>query len=164
MKYLNKVEEFLIAITLLIVTVVLFVNIVLRYGFSNNTSWAEEFIRYGMIWIAFIGSSVCFRKGMHVGVDFLIELLKGKVKKGLRLFVNLASIAFMAFLIKYSIDLVLFTQGTGQITPSLQIPLFYIYLAIPIGSGLSLLHLSIETVKIIRNKEEVETLTETIQD
>lgn len=164
MKYLNKVEEFLIASTLLIVTAILFINIVLRYGFSNNTSWAEEFIRYGMIWIAFIGSSVCFRKGMHVGVDFLIELLKGKVKKGLRLFVNLASMVFMVFLIKYSIDLVLFTQGTGQITPSLQIPLFYIYLAIPIGSALSLLHLIIQTVEIIRNKEKVETLAETIQD
>ncbi|WP_117168603.1 TRAP transporter small permease [Paraliobacillus sediminis] len=164
MKYLNKVEEFLIASTLLIVTVVLFVNIVLRYGFSNNTSWAEEFIRYGMIWIAFIGSSVCFRKGMHVGVDFLSELLKGKVKKGLRLFVNLASMVFMVFLIKYSIDLVLFTQEMGQITPSLQIPLFYIYLAIPIGSALSLLHLTIQTVQIIRNKEKVETLAETIQD
>ncbi|WP_226037837.1 TRAP transporter small permease [Aquibacillus saliphilus] len=153
MERLKKVEEVIIAMGLLVVTVLLFVNIVLRFGFSANRSWAEEFIRYVMIWITFIGASVCFRKGMHVGVDFLMDLLKGKTKKGLQLFVNLICIVFMVFLIRYSIELVLFTQNTGQITPSLQIPLYYVYLAIPVGSALSLVHLLIQTIQLIRNKQ-----------
>ncbi|UOQ48932.1 TRAP transporter small permease [Gracilibacillus caseinilyticus] len=155
MKLIAKIEEFVIAFTLLIVTVLLFVNIILRYAFANNTTWAEEFIRYGMIWITFIGASVCFRRGLHVGVDLLMDVTKGIANKAVKIVVHLASITFMIFLIKYSTDLVLFTQKTGQITPSLQIPLHYIYLAIPIGSTLSLIHLVIQTINIIRNKEDV---------
>lgn len=153
MKVIAKIEELIIAISLLFVTALLFVNIVLRYGFSNNTTWAEELIRYVMIWITFIGGAVCFRKGVHVGVDFLMNLVKGKAKKGLRLFVNIASIVFMIFLVKFSMDLVLFTMDTGQITPSLQIPLYYVYLAIPIGSLLSILHLIINTIGLLQHKE-----------
>ncbi|ASN06207.1 TRAP transporter small permease [Virgibacillus necropolis] len=153
MKRLIKIEEAVIALGLLFVTVLLFVNIVLRYGFAANTTWAQEFIRYVMIWITFIGAGVCFRKGLHLGVDFLMDLLKGKAKKGLQIFVNLISIAFMLLLIKYGIDMVIFTKGTGQITPSLQVPIFYIYLAIPIGSALSVLHLIFNLIEIFQNKQ-----------
>lgn len=154
MKYLNKIEEIIIVVGLFMATSLLFINIVLRYGFASNTTWAEEFIRYVMIWITFIGGSVCFRKGLHVGVDFLVDLLKGRAKRGLHLFVNVASMIFMVFLIKYSLDLVVFTMQTGQITPSLQIPLYVVYLAIPIGSTLSFIHLILQTTKMIRNKDD----------
>lgn len=156
MNTLKKAEEFVIAVSLLGVTLLLFVNIVLRNVFNSNPTWAEEFIRYAMIWTTFIGASVCFRKGMHVGVDFLLDLSKGIFKKELFLFVNLASITLMLFLIKYGWDLVLFTKQTNQITPSLQIPLYYIYLAIPVGSFLSLVHLVIQTVQIVLNKVDIE--------
>ncbi|MEQ6390636.1 TRAP transporter small permease [Bacillaceae bacterium S4-13-58] len=156
MNTLKKAEEFVIAISLLGATLLLFVNIVLRNVFSSNPTWAEELIRYVMIWTTFIGASVCFRKGMHVGVDFLLELSKGIYKKGLILFVNLASMSLMLFLIKYGWDLVLFTKQTNQITPSLQIPLYYIYLAIPVGSLLSLIHLVIQTIQIVLKKVDIE--------
>lgn len=161
MKKLLKIEEAVIAIGLLVVTALLFVNIVLRYGFAANTTWAQEFIRYVMVWITFIGASVCFQKGMHLGVDFVMDLLKGKAKKGLQLFINIASIVFMGILIKYSLDLVLFTKDTGQITPSLQIPLYYIYLAIPIGAALSVLHLIFNLMEIIQNKQ---SFTENVEE
>ncbi|WP_077623328.1 TRAP transporter small permease [Sediminibacillus massiliensis] len=156
MKVLKKIEETSIAVGLLAVTVLLFVNIILRYVFSANTTWAEEFIRYVMIWITFVGASVCFRKGLHVGVDFVLDLLKGKVKKGLQLFISLASMAFMILLIWFSIELVMFTKQTGQITPSLQIPLYWVYLAIPVGAALSLLHLIVRFVNIILNRPHIE--------
>ncbi|WP_093193972.1 TRAP transporter small permease [Salimicrobium halophilum] len=162
MKILKKIEESTIALGLLAVTALLFVNIILRYVFSANTTWAEEFIRYVMIWITFIGAGVCFRKGLHVGVDFVLDLLKGKAKKGLELFIALASVIFMVLLVWYSIQLVSFTRQTGQITPSLQIPLYYIYLAIPVGAALSLLHLSIRIVNILRNKPHIEETPEDI--
>ncbi|WP_249777615.1 TRAP transporter small permease [Paenalkalicoccus suaedae] len=153
MKTLARIEEAFIAITLLVVTTVLFVNIVLRYGFSANRSWAEELIRYGMIWIAFVGGAVCFRRGAHVGVDFILSFVKGRGQLLIGILVNVASIIFMGFLFKYGMDLIIFTQGTGQITPSLQIPLFYIYLAIPVGAALSIIHLTIMTVQMMRTGE-----------
>lgn len=141
MNILRKTEDIFVGTAILAATIVLFVNIILRYFFSANTSWAEEFIRYAMIWIAFIGSSICFRRGIHVGIDLLMNYFSGKGRIALQIYINLISIVFMAFLIKFGIDLVLFSVDTGQITPSLRIKTFWIYLAIPLGALLSLIHI-----------------------
>ncbi|WP_240374537.1 TRAP transporter small permease [Bacillus piscicola] len=157
MKVLGKIEEGIISILLIVATAVLFGNIVLRYGFNANTNWAHELIRYLMIWITFIGAAVCFRKGAHVGIDFILGLLGSKATKALKVFVQLMGIVFMVILLMYSTELVLFTKGTGQITPSLEIPLYFVYLVIPIGAALSIIHLIVLTIQVIMNKEKVKT-------
>lgn len=153
MKILKKVEDFFVGISILAATLVLFANIVLRFFFGANTSWAEEFIRYAMIWIAFIGSSICFRRGIHVGVDLLMNALSKKGKSFLQLYTNIIAIVFMGFLIKYGFDLVLFSMKTGQISPSLQIKTFWVYLAIPLGALLSIMHLVVQTYHLLRKSE-----------
>lgn len=151
MTIFKKIEEFFIGSALLAATVLLFVNIILRYFFSANTTWAEEFIRYAMIWITFIGASVCFRRGIHVGVDLLMNSLKQTGQKYLNIYINILSIIFMGFLVKFGVDLVLFSINTGQITPSLKINMYWIYLAIPVGATLSIIHLVLQTVQLIKN-------------
>lgn len=157
MRILNKIEDIFVGSALLAATLLLFVNIILRYFFSANTTWAEEFIRYAMIWIAFIGASICFRKGIHVGVDLLMNSLKLKGKRNLQIYINLASILFMAFLVKFGFDLVIFSINTGQITPSLKINMYWVYLAIPVGALLSILHLVIDTVNLFRNNRKLDS-------
>ena len=73
LKILNKIEDVFCAVSLLLTTLILFVNVVLRYVFSASTSWAEEMIRYLMIWITFIGGSVCVRHSAHIRMDFLLR-------------------------------------------------------------------------------------------
>lgn len=141
MKLLYRIEEAFLAISIVSVTLVLFINIVLRYFFDANTTWAEEFIRYTMIWITFIGCGVCFGRKLHVGIDFFIELVPKKVQIIINFSVNLISIILMIFLIVYGLKLVNFSLNSGQITPSLQIKMFWVYLAIPVGAVLSLIHL-----------------------
>lgn len=154
MKVLNKIEDIFVGSALLMATLLLFINIILRYFFSANTTWAEEFIRYAMIWIAFIGASICFRKGIHVGVDLLINSLGLNGRRILQIYINLLSILFMALLVKFGLDLVIFSFNTGQITPSLKINMYWVYLAIPTGAILSILHLGIDTVNLFKNKQK----------
>ncbi|MGP4105967.1 TRAP transporter small permease [Virgibacillus sp. L01] len=151
MRILKKAEDVFVGTALIAATLVLFVNIVLRYSFDANTTWAEEFIRYAMIWIAFIGSSICFRRGIHVGVDLLIKSVSKVGKKVLQVYINIIAVVFMIFLIKFGFDLVIFSMDTGQITPSLEIKMYWIYLAIPIGAILSIVHIITQTINLLRN-------------
>lgn len=155
MKIIRSTEEAFVGITLIIVTFVLFLNVILRYFFSANTTWAEEFIRYAIIWITFIGSAICFRKGKHVGVELLVDALPSKLSKILQVIINLLSIIFMIMLTKYGIDLVMFSFQTGQSAASLPVKMYWIYLAIPTGAILSLIHLFIDSYHLIRNKNEI---------
>ncbi|MFZ4451528.1 TRAP transporter small permease [Salibacterium aidingense] len=154
MQILYKTEETLIGLLIIIATAVLFSNVVLRYGFDANTSWAAELIRYLMIWITFIGMALCFRRGIHVGIDFLLNYLSKRMTKLLQLVVNVLSIVFLIFLGSYGLELVLFSVGTGQITPSLEIGMYWVYLIIPIGCALSILHICVLTFQLLTGKEE----------
>lgn len=157
MRVFNRTAEGFIGVTLMLVTFLLFVNIILRFFFSSGITWAEEFIRYGIIWITFIGASVCFQRGSHVAVDLLIDFIPKKMKKALSLTIHVLAIIFMVFIIKYGFDLVAFSKGTGQLAPALQIEMYWIYLAIPIGAVLSLIQIIIHVVNTFRNGEQAQS-------
>src|SRR5690625_1535341 len=146
----KNVEECFIGVTMIAVVLLLTVNIILRFFFSAGITWAEEFIRYAIIWITFIGGAICFRKGIHVGIDLFIDVLPQKGKTILSVVINVLAIILMILFIKYGIDLVIFSMNMGQLTPALQIKMYWAYLAIPVGSFLSLVHLLINTFGMIR--------------
>ena len=137
--FLAKIEDAFCAVSLLVTAVVLFVNVVLRYVFSSSTSWAEELIRYLMIWITFIGGSVCVRKGAHIRMDFLLTLVPKSVGNAITRFVLFIAACFCAALFVYGCRLVSFTIELEQTSPAMGIPMWIPYLAIPIGSALMVL-------------------------
>lgn len=139
LKLLARAEDAFCAVSLLITSVVLFVNVVLRYVFSSSTSWAEELIRYLMIWITFIGGSVCVRKGAHIRMDFLLTIVPKSVGNAITRLVLLIAAAFCAALFVYGCRLVAFTVELEQTSPAMGIPMWLPYLAIPIGSALMVL-------------------------
>lgn len=106
-----------------------------------------------MIWITFIGMAICFKKGIHFSVDILIKSLPDKGSRLLQIIINIISIVFMLLLIYYGMEITIFNYNSGQITPSLEIGIFWVYLAIPVGAALSLLHLILNTIEITKREQ-----------
>ncbi len=140
MKFVGKIEDIFCAVSLLLTTLVLFVNVVLRYAFSSSTSWAEELIRYLMIWVTFIGGAVCVRRGAHIRMDFVMTMLPEGAARLLTRFVYLIAAGFCAALLVYSVRLVRFTVELEQTSPAMGVPMWVPYLAMPLGSALMTTH------------------------
>jgi len=140
LRFLNKIEDIFCAASLLLTTIILFVNVVLRYAFSASTSWAEELIRYLMIWITFIGGGVCVRHSAHIRMDFLLSFLPKWAAGLLTRAVYLIAAGFCTALIVYSWQLVEFTIEMEQTSPAMGVPMWIPYLAMPLGSALMVLH------------------------
>lgn len=151
MKIIHKIEENIIGIGLAVTVLLVFLNVVLRYVFKNSSTWIEELVRYIIIWITFIGAAVCFRKSSHMGIDLIFSFVKGPLKKGIEIFILVASLIFVIFLMNYGMELALFTQKSGQIAPSLGIKLFWIYLGIPLGASLAFLEIVILLFKKLKS-------------
>lgn len=132
-KALCIIEDAIIAVGIFIPVMVLFVNVVLRYFFQGGIVWAEEFARYCIIWITFVGGSVAIRHGAHVSINVLLDVLKPSNKKLLMIFSYIVSILFTIFLLIYGTKNTLAVKGINQLTPSMEIPAYLIYLAIPVG-------------------------------
>ncbi|MBP8061477.1 MAG: TRAP transporter small permease [Polaromonas sp.] len=61
--------------------VMVFGNVVLRYGFNSGISVSDEMSRYCFIWLTYVGAMVAMREGGHLGVDSLVKHLPVNGKK-----------------------------------------------------------------------------------
>lgn len=133
--FLTHVENTLIAFALFSGGGVLLVNVILRYFLRSGIVWADEYTRYAIIWLTFIGGSAAVRENDHLAVTIILEVVKShRVKKVVMLFAQLTAILFTAFLTVWGMILTTSVYRTGQRSPSLEAPMWIFYLAIPVGA------------------------------
>jgi TRAP-type transport system small permease protein len=70
--YFFKLLELLVVLLLLAMVVMVFGNVVMRYGFNSGILISEELSRYCFIWLTYIGAMIAMREGGHLGVDTLL--------------------------------------------------------------------------------------------
>lgn len=71
---IRALEAFL-AFCLVAMVVMVFGNVVLRYGFDSGLVMSEELSRFAFIWLVFVGAVVAMHEGAHLGVDSLVKTL-----------------------------------------------------------------------------------------
>lgn len=126
-----------------------FANVVLRLTTDTSILWVEEMSRFLMIWLTFLGAGLVLRYGGHIGIDNLQEAFprQAKLIRGVVFALMLAFFVFMLIMgIRYSI----FTWG--QTTAAMEIPVGAVYLAMPVGFALLILHALIMMRGYVREK------------
>lgn len=154
MKILRLIEKYLITITFAGMCIVILLQVINRNLTKFSIGWFEELARYLMIWMAFVGSAVAYRKGIHVSVDFVVGKLKGRARTAFIIFQNIIIVLFLVFILYAGWNIVTTQLQTGQTTPALKINIGLVYLAVPVWAVLTAaeviyatLHLGDETEK-----------------
>ncbi len=101
---IDTIEETFIAITLGLMTLITFANVVARYVFNSNILWGLELTVFLFAWLVLIGSSYGMKKGFHIGVDVLANSLSPAMRKILTIIACFACILFAALLLKGAWD------------------------------------------------------------
>jgi TRAP-type C4-dicarboxylate transport system permease small subunit len=138
-KYFLATNRWALILMLAVMAVIIFTNVCLRYLTNQSIEWAEEVSRHLMIWMTFIGCGPVLRYGGHIAVENLQDVLPKSVAVAMRIVIALLLLAFFAFFVWFGIDYAERTQY--QQTAATQISFAYIYLALPIGMGMSIIHL-----------------------
>jgi TRAP-type C4-dicarboxylate transport system permease small subunit len=73
-----RVLEGLIVIALAGMVVMVFGNVVLRYGFNGGIAISEELSRFFFVWLSFIGAVIAFREYSHLGIETFVQKLSRK--------------------------------------------------------------------------------------
>lgn len=163
---LNHLEEWLIATLIAAATGLIFIAVVHRYGAGESIalsrwaaahgmtwlaslsmavftflseldlSWAQELCIYMFIWMAKFGAAYGVRTGIHVGVDLLVNRLPEHSRKHVILFALLCGALFTGMIAAFGASFVREMFHTGQQSNDLEAPMWFVYLAIPLGSGL----------------------------
>jgi C4-dicarboxylate transporter, DctQ subunit len=148
MKWLDHLEEILIATLMGAATLLIFVSVLHRYAsgwpipvvqdalIKLNLSWAQEACIYMFVWMAKFGAAYGVRTGIHVGVDVVINRLNPAWHKAAVLFGLLSGALFTLVVASLGAVLVWRIGHTDQVSSDLELPMWLIYLAIPVGSSL----------------------------
>ena len=75
MAWLHRLEEWLIATLLAVMTGITFMQVVARYVFNYSFVWALELVTFLFAWQIFLGMAYGVRVGSHIGVDALVKSL-----------------------------------------------------------------------------------------
>src|SRR3546814_379287 len=81
---LVSINRFAVGSLMLVMTILVFANVVLRYLFNSSLTWVEELTRYMMIWVAYLGAGLALRAGTHVAVEVLQDVMPAPAVKALR--------------------------------------------------------------------------------
>ena len=79
--HLCKLIKIIMVIFLAIMVVLVFGNVVLRYGFNSGVAVSDELSRWLFVWITFLGAVVAMKEGTHLGTDTLISRLSIRGQK-----------------------------------------------------------------------------------
>jgi C4-dicarboxylate transporter DctM subunit len=163
---LDHLEEWLIATLIAAATALIFAAVLHRYGTgvsidlskwaaargvpvlpeilkniylwlaAFDVSWAQELCIYMFIWMAKFGAAYGVRTGIHVGVDLLVNRVPARSRKQVILFSLLCGAFFTGMIATFGGSFVAEMFKTGQQSNDLEAPMWIVYLAIPVGSGL----------------------------
>jgi TRAP-type C4-dicarboxylate transport system permease small subunit len=119
-------------------------QVIARYTFSFNIAWATETATIAQIWLVLIGAGYAMHKGLHVGVGIVAAMLPSIAQRVLNAIVTALALWFLWIVFSGSFRLL--TIGAIQTSPALQIPMYYPYLVIPIGTAYLALELVLAQV------------------
>ncbi len=148
MKFLDHLEEWLIASLMAAATLVVFVAVLHRYAsgvpipgvqdalIQLNTSWAQEITIFMFVWMAKFGAAYGVRTGIHVGVDVLINQLSTPWRKKFVLFGLFAGALFTGIVGTLGLRFVMELSHTTSTSEVLEMPMWIVYSCVPAGSYL----------------------------
>jgi TRAP-type C4-dicarboxylate transport system permease small subunit len=124
-------------IILAIMAAAVFLQVASRFFSPLAIDGIDEVPRYLFVWLVMIGSAAAMQRNEHTVLDYFVNRLRPRGRALMSLIVNAAGIAFFLYMIKLS--LVLVPNAQLQSSPGLDLPLSWVFLAVPVGSFLIIL-------------------------
>jgi len=117
-----------------------------RYVFNYSISWTEETARYAQIWVVLMGAGIAMRRGLHVAVDALAAMLPLRWARALSILVAAGALWFLGVVVYGSLPLIEL-GWLFETSPVLQVPMWIIYLSLPLGAAYFALELVARVVE-----------------
>ncbi len=136
MRWLDRLEEFIVMLMLAAMTGLTFVQVVLRYVFNSGFTWALEMTTIFFAAMIFVGISYGIRVGAHIGVDALVKLMPAGTRRAVSIFVVLLCLLYAGIILWGSYDYVSRMYLVGVELEDLPVPVWLIRSIMPLGYAL----------------------------
>lgn len=101
-KFINGLEEGIISLLLASMTLLVFMEVVMRFGFNEGIDWAQEMTLHLSAWMVLFGASYGIKVGSHIGVDALVRIMPSKARHIVTIVAVLLALVYCGLFIKGS--------------------------------------------------------------
>ncbi len=164
MKYLKRLDEWLIAILLAAMTLLTFSQVVMRYVFNSGFTWALEMTTVLFAGMIFIGISYGVRVGAHIGVDALVKLMPNKLRRAVSILAVLLCLVYAGMVIYGSMQYVLKMKEAGIELEDMAIPMWIVRAILPLGFVLLVLRFLPVLINLITGKSDRLHLADEVEE
>jgi TRAP-type C4-dicarboxylate transport system permease small subunit len=114
-----------------VMTVLVIIQVLLRYIFFYSLSWSEEVARYLMIWVSFLAAGLAVQKGLHIGMESVIIRLRPPLRRRVNILTKTAVLIFLLYLTIGGFQVSWLVRE--QSSPALFLSMSYAYAAAGVG-------------------------------
>ena len=164
LKFFNKLEESILCVLLAGMTLLVFVEVVLRFGFSTGLMWAQELTLLLSAWMVLFGASYGVKVGSHIGVDAVVKILPPGVRRFVSGVAVLACMAYCGLFFYGSWKYLGKMHLIGIELEDLPVPKWIAHSILLFGLGLLALRLCILLVQIVTGRADGFKLVDEAED
>ena len=150
---LSRVEEAILSYSVIIMALILIGNVISRSVFNMSWTFAEEIGQALTIIMTFAGIGYGARKARHISMSAIFDLVPVKIKKIFMYVISSVTSASMFYLAYLGLRYVQKVQMLGRVTPALRIPMYLIYMIVPIGFALGGVQYALNFIKNVKEKD-----------
>lgn len=132
--------------------VIVFVNVVM-HQLDYDIAWTTEFGEFVMVWTTFLGAAAAARRLGHMAISEVLDHVGGAWNRRMRIAIELTVAGVLALLVWYGTVIV--QASWGNILTVLDMPMAWQYLALPVGSAISLVYVLHHVFVLLRGGEKV---------
>ena len=151
----SKIEEGLLSFSVLFMAAILIMGVIARTVFNSSLTFTEEIGQALNVIVTFLGIGYCAKKARHISMSVVFDLVNMKMKKILMCIITFFTGIIMIYLTYLSIYYVLSVKDLGRVTASLRIPMWLLYIPIPLGFGLGAFEYLRTFVRNMQEKGEI---------
>jgi TRAP-type C4-dicarboxylate transport system permease small subunit len=132
----GAIQRYGAALLMIVMTALYGFNVLVRAllpQFASTFAWIDEGARYILIWIVFLAAGIALESGRHVLIDLLWGRFGARAERWLFALIDVVGVAFSLLMAVLSIQLTVFIAGSGQISPTLGVPAYVLYVAPAVG-------------------------------
>ncbi len=130
---ISKFEGVMLGVGVIAMTVNTVAAVISRYVFNSAITFTDELNMIFIVVVTYAGLSYAARNGRHIRMSAIYDAMPATTRKVLMILMTSVTSAFMFYLSFYSYYYILEVYQSGRILPALGLPVFYIYLWVPVG-------------------------------
>lgn len=156
--FMDHLEEFFMIPLIFAMSIIIFIQVVMRYVFQNSLTWSEELSRYLFVWLVYFSVSYTARREKHIRIDAAINLYPKKLRPYIEILSEVIVLAFAIFIAVTGMTVFHKIAWSGQLSPAMTIPMQFVYAAPMVGLALTAIRqvqCIFRRVKALKNHEEV---------